>query len=808
MTGKGLGVAVVALCALVATLLAAATPAARKIDYAGVALNILPPGESGNGGVHATDQEKLYDALTKVRGNITAKTLRRDFKPETLGPAGKTKVESVPRAGVRIVRDTWGVAHVYGQTSADTEWGAGWVTAEDRWLILQLIRGPGRIAALDGPPYNQSRELVPSAQTETALASQIKLARSFGKKGKEIVRDVDAYTAGINAWLKKAGLGARPWTRTDTIAAAALLGAQYGAGGGDEARRGELLVELQVLYGAEEGRRIWDDLREQQDPETPVTAPRTFSYGHNTSETGNRLLDVGSLSAPVRRESAAREAMQRSMSNELLVSGKRSTTHHPIFVAGPQVGYFYPAFFLEIDLQGGGFDARGAMFPGVPWVVIGRGADYAWSATTSHSDVIDLYVETLCGANDTRYVYKGKCMAMGLFDAGVVKGPPDTVLSFRTTVHGPVIGYASAGGQKVAISLKRSTHGRELASGRALEDLDKGRVHSARDFLRVMNQLDFAFNWAYADSKDIAYFSSGRLPIRPANVDLGLPANGNGTEEWRGFEPQRAHPHAIDPRGGMIVNWNNKPALGFAAADDHWGYGSLQRMLMLKRALAAKRVHSPASVVAAMNTAATEDFRGTFVLPSITAVLAGSNAPSQRDDQMLKLLLGWRSHGASRLDLDGDGKIDDPGAAIMDAAWPKIARAVMSPLLGSALPTLEKLQPLDDPANSQGSAYDSGWYGYVDKDLRALIDRPVNGKFGRQYCGHGVLAACQASLWAALDTAGNALQAAQGADPAAWRSDATAERISYSGGLLPDTMRWTNRPTFQQVMSFFRHRPR
>jgi acyl-homoserine lactone acylase PvdQ len=805
MAGKVLGVAV---CALVATLLAASSPAARKTDYAGVALNILPPGESGNGGVHATDQEKLYDALTKLRGSVTAKTLRRDFKAETLGPTGKTKVESVPRTGVRIVRDAWGVAHVYGQTSADTEWGAGWVTAEDRWLILQLVRGPGRVAAIDGPPYNQSRELVPSAQTEAALASQITLARTFGKKGREIVRDVDAYSAGINAWLKKAGLGARPWTRNDTIAAAALLGAQFGAGGGDEARRGELLVELQVLYGAEQGRRIWDDLREQQDPETPVTAPRTFPYGQNTSETGNVQLDVGSLSAPLERASAARDSEQRSMSNELLVSGKRSTTHHPIFVAGPQVGYFYPAFFLEIDLQGGGFDARGVMFPGVPWVVIGRGPDYAWSATTSHSDVIDQYVETLCGGDDTHYLYKGKCVAMDLFDAGIVKGPPDTVLSFRTTVHGPVIGYATVGGKQVAISLKRSMHGRELASARALEDLDKGRVHSARDFLRVVNQMEFAFNWAYADSKDIAYFSSGRLPLRPANVEMGLPANGNGTEEWHGFAPLKAHPRTIDPPGGVIVNWNNKPSLGFASADDHWAYGSLQRVLMLKHGLAAKRIHSPASVVAAMNAAATEDFRGTYVLPSIAAVLAGTTAPSQRDAQMLKLLLAWRSHGASRLDLNGDGKIDDPGAAIMDAAWPRIARAVMSPLLGPTLATFEKLQPLDDPANSQGSAYDEGWYGYVDKDLRALMGGSVRGRFARQYCGYGALAACRTTLWNALDAAGNQLQVAQGANPAAWRSDATPERIRFSGGLLPDTMRWTNRPTFQQVISFFRRRPR
>ena len=197
----------------------------------------------------------------------------------------------MPRAGVRIVRDAWGVAHVYGQTSADTEWGAGWVTAEDRWLILQLIRGPGRIAALDGPPYDQSREFVPSAQTEAALAGQYTFLQKLGKKGRTTLRDVDAYDAGINAWLKKAGLGAKPWTRNDSVAAAAVLGAGFGTGGGDEARRGELLVELQVLYGAEQGRRIWDDLREQQDPATPVTASRSFPYGHNTSESGNVLLE-------------------------------------------------------------------------------------------------------------------------------------------------------------------------------------------------------------------------------------------------------------------------------------------------------------------------------------------------------------------------------------------------------------------------------------------------------------------------------------------------------------------------------------
>ena len=807
MAGRAGGLLV---CGLVAVLLAAGSSAARHhpADHAAIALNILPPGESGSGGVHATDQERLYNALTPLRGNVTAKTLRKDFKPETLGATGKTKRETTPHKGVRILRDSWGVAHVYGKTSADTEWGAGWVTAEDRFLILLLIRGPGRAAALDGPPYDPTRPLVPSAATENALAAQSALAAGLGKKGVEILRDVDAYTAGINAYLKAHQPGVKPWTRNDTIAAAALLGAQYGTGGGDEARRAELLADLIDQLGRMKGRQVWDDLREQQDPETPVTAARTFPYGHNTSEVGNVFLDAGSLSAPARRYGAALEAERHSMSNALVVSAKRSATHHPIYVAGPQVGYFYPGFFMEIDLHGGGFDARGALFPGVPWVVIGRGPDYAWSATTSHSDIIDQYVETLCGGDQTHYFYKGQCRAMDLFDAGTVKGPPDHELTFLTTVHGPVAGYATVDGHAVAISIKRSTHGRELVSARAFEDLDKGRVHSAKQFVQVMNQLEFAFNWTYADNRDIAYFSSGRLPIRPAGVGLGLPTNGDGDYEWQGFEPQKAHPQAIDPAGGVIVNWNNKPAHGFTAADDHWSYGSLQRVQLLARGLAARKKHTPASVVAAMNRAATQDFRTVMVLPAISAVLGGSTAPSTRDAQMLQLLESWRAAGGSRLDLNLDGKIDNPGAAIMDAAWPRIARAVMSRVLGPLVPELETLQPLDDPANNQGSAYDSGWYSYVDKDLRTLVGDSVSGRFDEQYCGGGDLAACRASLWAAIDEAGTALQSAQGSNPAAWRADAQPERIAFSGGLLPDRMRWTNRPTFQQVISFATHRPR
>ena len=83
-----------------------------------------------------------------------------------------------------------------------------------------------------------------------------------------------------------------------------------------------------------------------------------------------------------------------------------------------------------------------------------------------------------------------------------------------------------------------------------------------------------------------------------------------------------------------------------------------------------------------MNAAATQDVRAIDTVPLLVQLLQGSSTPNAQAAQMLMLLAAWNQHGGSRLDRDLDGKIDDPGAAIMDAAWPKIADAFMTPGFG------------------------------------------------------------------------------------------------------------------------------
>jgi acyl-homoserine lactone acylase PvdQ len=806
------------LAALLATLVAASAvvlaplDAAPLRDYAAAAWTILPPGENGSltFDKNTRDQANLYDALTPLFGTVTARDIRRTFKPAPLGATPKAGYErESPRTGVKIFRDEFGVAHVNGKTEADVAYGAGWVTAADRGLLLQLIRGPARVAALDVPGLDPlalaltGKTFVPSQQAEAFLANQLDAVRSQRTIGPKILTLVNAYAAGINGYYRSKGVAAAPFTANDVVASAALIAARFGANGGQEAQNSMFLDALADRLGETDARRVFADLREANDPESAVSLPRSFpQQTPAASAPGSVVLDDGSFTgAPLAAPGFA--------SNALLVGSKRSETGHPLFVAGPQVGYFFPEFFAEMELSGAGFDVRGAVFPGVPLVLVGRGPDYAWSATSSQADNLDLFVETLCN-DDHHYLYRGQCEPMRRFVVGTLKaqGQPDQEVSYYETTHGPVVGYAALRGRRVAVSLQRSTRGRELLSTRAFYDLNTARVDSAKDFLSTMNGVEFSFNWFYADDRDIALFSSGRLPLRAPGTDPALPTIGTGDFDWRGFVPFAGHAQGINPASGAILNWNNRPAANVGAADSNFAYGSVHRVDLLRTAVAGRKKHTLATLTGAMNKAATQDLRAVRVWPIVRAVLQTGPAPSARAEAAAGLLDDWRAAGSSRLDRDLDGTIDDPGAAVLDAAWPSLADAVMTPVLGPLVPRLAALHGRSDDAGPGGSSYISGWYGYVDKDLRTLLGRDVRGPYSRRYCGAGVLAACREALWRALDAAAAQLEATQGPAPSAWRADATAERIRFTSGVLPDTMRWSNRPTFQQLMSFSSHRPR
>jgi acyl-homoserine lactone acylase PvdQ len=806
----------------VAFAVATAAPAQAR-DYARPALDIIPSGQYGAvpQPPGALTQAKMYDALTPLFNRVSDSQLHRFFKPMTLGTAtpGPARVEEVPRRGVRIVRDGYGVPHIFGKTRDDVTWGAGWVMAEDRGLLLEQARYDSLVAAIDAPGLSaldlvsRLQSFKPSAQTIQEVDKQTNALLAAGRRGYAVLHDIDVYLEGINAYLRSIGSTDAPFTRTDVYAFNALKSQFVGQGGGDEAVRSEFLSALQHRLGSPRGWDVFNDLRELDDPETPVSVPGRVQFQPPPRSTsGNVILDSGSVSpAAVQALDVARDGRGYA-SNALLVAGWRSANHHPIMVAGPQIGYFYPGLTLEMDLEGPGISQRGATaapFPG--YIFIGRSQDAAWSLTSAGLDLIDTYVETLCGHSIHRYLFDGQCRAMQFFDAGSLNGEEVT---FYRTVHGPVIGYARVQGRQVALSRKRASYGRDVTDLLFYHDLAHGQVHNIHQFFKAACLTPQTFNSLYIDDKDIGVFTSGLIPIRPPNVDQGLPVDGRGKEEWHGDVPCRNHPQGIDPPSGQVVNWNNRTQAGYQAPDDNWSLGAVQRVDLLLNNLGKGGHLTPARVVAAMNAAATQDVREMTFEPVLSKLLRTGRAPSPRAAKMLALLDAWRRHGGSRLDRTGNGEITDPGAAIMDTAWPLLANAWASLVLGPTLTA--QFASFTSQFEQPPAGQKTGWHIYMQKDLRTLLGEHVRGKFAVRYCGAGRLSRCRAELWAAIDQAGNDLAAEQGPNPAAWRASATDERITFVPGLLktsptssiPFSMRYTNRPSgIQQVVSFIGHSP-
>jgi len=810
-----------AMAASLLMALGAAPAGAELVDLSGPAFQILAPGEDGTAfpTEQSTDQGKLYDALTSLK-NVSTASIEKDYISEKFGVHGEVKrTETTGHAGLEILRDKNDIPHVFGATRADVMWGSGWIAAEDRGLLLKLGLGPAYTAALGIPGINpfglllQERSFKPSAATVTYVSEQKKALIEKGAKGEQVVQDLENWAEGINAYELTLPEKERlpTVTLTDAIAGFAFIGSIFGNGGGGEVSNSDLLSGLQAKLGSTEGLKVFRDLRQVNDLEAPVTTSKAFPYDlQPTGATpGSLVIDHGSIGPSAAHAIAVAKASRRKASNFLLVGPGHSKDGHPLAVMGPQLGYFYPEIVMQADLHGGGIDAQGIIAPISPYVFIGRGRDYAWSLTSAGSQNTMQFLEKLCNADkspptreSTSYEYKGECIPMTTVDAGLLGAhgaEPAKEVFFKETVHGPVGGTVTVGGAPYAIATERATRGREPAGEVAFSELDSNFVHTPEQFFEAANELETTFNMAYLDSKQIAYFSTGRLPVLAEGTDPSLPTLGTGEYDWKGFLTQAQHPHEVAPASDLFLNWNNKPAPEFGAASDNYSYGPVDRV-QLYTGFKTKMTES--SDVTIMNHAATQDLRAVKVWPVIKQVLAGGAAPSKLAEEAAALVSEWVEDGSSR---GGTNPPADPGAAVLDGAWTPIADAVLGPVLGEELlAQFTSMNGTDNAPSSTGSSYDSGWYGYVYKDLRSELGLSVEGPYSRQYCGNGSLEACRTSLWAAIKGAAEHLVSTQGKIPTKWR--AAKVRITFPPDpLMTYTMSWTNRSTFQQVIEFLSH---
>jgi acyl-homoserine lactone acylase PvdQ len=851
---------------------------------------------AGQRPAHSDDQLGMYAGLRTASPSLNPADLERFYKDSSFG----VKPDDIDRTyhpggrdGAVVVRDKrFGVPHVYARTRSDAMFALGYVTAEDRLFFIDVLRHLGRAQLTSfagGAKGNQDFDVSQwenAPYTEEDLQRQIDLGDEvYGAEGAQLQGDLEQYTAGVNAYIDEAKLdptkmpaeyaaigqplGPEAWKGTDAIAIASLVGGIFGKGGGRELPWGELLQGFQQKFGAGSGRALWEGFRSANDPEAPTTVQgKGFKYElvPRKVDKGSRALpDKGSVTPVQTVESASGTGVKphatvepksdglglsglfkvpTANSNALLVAGKNSASGHPLAVFGPQVAYFNPEILMEQDVHAPSLDARGAAFPGVNlYVELGRGRDYAWSATSAGQDIIDTFAVPLC-QDDVHYMFRGQCLPMetlrrtNSWSPNVADSTPAGSVTLRAdrTKMGVVIARGKVGGQPVAYTNLRSTYFHEVDSARGFSDLNNpDLIHGPEDFKHAAYKIGYTFNWFYADDRDIAYFNSGNNPVRSRRIDPELPVASQ--YEWRNFNPdlniadytpEAAHPQVVNQ--DFITSWNNKQAPLYAGADTNT-FSPVYRSQPLddgiRSRLAGGKKMTLTGLVDAMEDAATIDLRGNKVLPWALRVLGTPKDPALAD--AVAKLTAWQKEGAHRIDRDGDGHYEHADAIrIMDAWWPRWIKAEFEPTLGGDLFNgLQALVTLDNSPNNHGdhlgSAYQDGWYGFAQKDLRRVLGRSVRGAYPTRYCGgpgsrRTQLARCRSALEASL------ADALRNDDPATlYKDDACASgegagmdpqtcydaiRFRPLGAVTQPLIPWQNRPTYQQADEIQSHRPR
>src|SRR5437764_5613666 len=281
-------------------------PVAHGAGDSGGFHDVLPPGTNGLANAlqliafettgarppHNDDQLAMYRDLMDASPSVRAGQLGRYYKDSRFGAeaAGAGAPYHPGGRDVTVVRDRFGVPHIRGRTRADTMYGIGYATAQDRLFFIDVLRHVGRAelsSFAGGAPSNRllDREIWQTAPyTEADLQRQVTQSPpGFAKPAAKLRADLYAYVDGINRYIAEARvdpnkmpgeyaaidqpLGPADWKPTDTVAVATLVGAISGAGGVGELPSALVLGDARKRFGRRAGTRIWRDFREANDAE-------------------------------------------------------------------------------------------------------------------------------------------------------------------------------------------------------------------------------------------------------------------------------------------------------------------------------------------------------------------------------------------------------------------------------------------------------------------------------------------------------------------------------------------------------------
>jgi len=445
---------------------------------------------------------------------------------------------------VEVLRDRWGVPHLYARHAEDVFFAQGFVHAQDRLWQMELNRrtAAGRLSELFGPV---------ALDTDRAV-------RTFGfrRLGEadwqameaDLRAGFEAYTRGVNAYLEAPGakmpveftlLGHKPepWQTLDSLAFSRVMIWQL-----SHAWYGEI-IRSQVHQAV--GEKAAAELEVRYPKDNPIILPQGIEF--------NRLAEDGRLQA------ARGPFLQRGLgSNSWVVAGERTTTGTPFLCNDMHLPISTPSLWYEVHLCAPELDVTGVSLPGVPLVMVGHNAHVAWGMTLAFSDCEDLFVEEFDPQDPQRYRTPDGWQEAEIIPEPIrIKGRSDPhIEEVVLTRHGPIISdVVGAPEQRLAV---QSMALRPCPAIRGWYQLNLARDWD--EFVEAMRLIEAPqLNVVYGDTQhNIGHWVTGKVPIR-AKGDGMTPAPGWGNEyEWVGEVPFEAMPHAFNPARGWLVTANDR----------------------------------------------------------------------------------------------------------------------------------------------------------------------------------------------------------------------------------------------------------
>ncbi len=413
---------------------------------------------------------------------------------------------------ITIIRDTWGIPHVYGKTDADAVFGLLYAQCEDDFARVEMnyIVAEGRLAEVEGESkiYNDLRMRL--------FQDTLKAIAWYKNVPPDMKKLMIAFADGVNYFMythpdSKPKLLTRfqPWMP--------LLFSEGSIGGDIEAVS---LTKLKDFYGD----------------------------GRDASNLDVMEMDGG-------------EGLQLypepKGSNGFAIAPSRSATGNALFLINPHTSFYFRPEVHAVSEEG--LNAYGAVTWGQFFVYQGFNSHCGWMHTSGQADAIDFYKETIVKRNDSiyyTYANKLKPMPPEKITLAYKNGDKTSYKQFTVyhTQHGPII--SKQGEQWISVRMMQEPL-------RAItQSYQRTKSNSFDDFKNVMDlRTNTSNNTVYADDKgNIAYWHGNFVPRRNTSFDWNAPLDGSDPEtEWKGLHTVEETIHVYNPASGWVQNCNSTP---------------------------------------------------------------------------------------------------------------------------------------------------------------------------------------------------------------------------------------------------------